>query len=525
MIESVSRPPEQQARPIGRWIKLSLIGIGLSGVICSAAILISAATFPRESAPSMTYTITRDDLVVTVEAKGRLESAENTELKCKVRGHNTVTWVIESGSEVKAGDELIRLDTLFLETQINERTKYAHWSRSAAERSKASLARAELALSEYLEGRYPTRLMTLEKELVVAESNLVSKQNAFEHAQKEFARGYVSILDIETREFAVTKAELDVEVAKTNIDVLKRFTRIEELETLKGNLASIKSTHLANEERAYADAHRRDRALEELQHCVIKAERDGLVIYPSAAEWKTEPDVAEGATVHKDQVLLLMPDLSRMQVKVGIHEAKVELVKPGQIVEVALANKNLKAEVESVASVAKPANVFTGNVVAYETIVKLPPVPGLKPGMSAEIEVIVAEYDEVITIPVAAVVEKEGGAICWVKTPTGIQRRALQLGASNDVFTVVEAGLREGDEVVLNTTPFVGDNVDEGLGLEAEHDLPGTDGTVPTHAPGKTLPKEAGKTAILKSSKLKPEPGELSGANQPKTKFKQAAQP
>ena len=45
-----------------------------------------------------------------------------------------------------------------------------------------------------------------------------------------------------------------------------------------------------------------------------------MVIYPSAAAHKTTPDITEGATVRKDQVLLLMPDLDKMQVKVGIHE-------------------------------------------------------------------------------------------------------------------------------------------------------------------------------------------------------------
>jgi hypothetical protein len=37
---------------------------------------------------------------------------------------------------------------------------------------------------------------------------------------------------------------------------------------------------------------------------VIKSEKSGMVIFPSAAAWKASPDITEGATVHKDQVLL-----------------------------------------------------------------------------------------------------------------------------------------------------------------------------------------------------------------------------
>lgn len=72
------------------------------------------------------------------------------------------------------------------------------------------------------------------------------------------------------------------------------------------------------------------------------------------------------------------------------------------------------------------------------------------PGMSAEVEVIIARYEDVLTIPVVAVVETGEGHFCWVKTAGGAQQRTLVLGDSNGIFTVVEKGLQEGDEVVLN---------------------------------------------------------------------------
>ena len=50
-----------------------------------------------------THTITRGDLLVTVTEQGTLESSNNLEIKCKVRGDNTIIWVIESGTEVQAG--------------------------------------------------------------------------------------------------------------------------------------------------------------------------------------------------------------------------------------------------------------------------------------------------------------------------------------------------------------------------------------------------------------------------------------
>jgi multidrug resistance efflux pump len=419
-------------------------------VIASAAALIPGADSSRRIGPELTHTITRGDLVVTVTEQGTLESAINTEIKCKVRGQNTIIWVIEAGTEVKPGDELVRLDTLAIEDAISERTKFAHLTRSGAERAKADVARAELAIPEYLEGRYRSQLMTLEKDLTIARSNLLTAQNMLAHAEQMAKRGYVSGLEVEEKTFAVTQAELNVDVKKTQIDVLKRFTKAMELETLKGNLNAARARFAAEAERSRQDAARRDLALEELEYCVMKAERSGLVIYPVAEAWKRAPDIEEGATVHRDQILLLMPDLSRMQVKVGIHESMIDRIKPGLAARITLPDKTLDGEVSSVASVTGAAGWWTGNVVKYDTIIKLPSAKGLKPGMTAEVEVIIDRHADVLTIPVAAVVETALEDFCWVKTAEGAKRRALQLGDTNDTFIVVKAGLKEGDEVVLD---------------------------------------------------------------------------
>jgi multidrug efflux pump subunit AcrA (membrane-fusion protein) len=227
--------------------------------------------------------------------------------------------------------------------------------------------------------------------------------------------------------------------------------------TLNGSLESLQSKFQADKAGLAMDEGRRDRAIEELQYCVVTAERSGLVIYPSAAAWKETPDIAEGALVRHDQVLLLMPDLSKMQIKVGIHEALVDRVKIGQSAKVTLPDYSLEGEVITVANVARPAGWWTGNMVKYDTVIKLPPTEGLRPGMSAEVEVVLAEHKDVIMVPVSAVVETEKQTLCWVKTGEDIERRVLKLGDSNDVFIVAKSGLAEGDEVVLNPLRYVED--------------------------------------------------------------------
>ncbi len=288
--QQIQQPARRRGFPRVRWIKRGFLMIGLAGTVVAAAtcgLLMKTSDAPptRDSGARLTHTITRGDLLVTVTEQGTLESSDNTEIKCKVRGQNTVTRVIESGSVVQPGDELVRLDTLFIEEQINERSKYAHWSRSGAESWRANVARAELAIPEYLEGRYVTQMMTLEKDLAISESNLRTAQNMLDHAQTMYERGYRSEWDVAEKKFAVKRAQLDLEVKKIEIDVLRDYDKAMELETLRGNLKAARAEFAASDERAYADAARRDRALEELEHCVVRAKRAGMVIYPTAKAW------------------------------------------------------------------------------------------------------------------------------------------------------------------------------------------------------------------------------------------------
>ncbi len=455
----------------GPWVTYVLVGA------CTLAMVAAAATrwMPRSApvqviGPVLTHTVTCGDLVVTVTEQGTLESAENTEIKCKVRGENVIIWVIESGSFVKAGDELIRLDTLAIEDAIAEQTKTAHLTRSGAERAKADMARAELAIPEYLEGRYRTEMMTLEKTQTIARSNLLTAQNMLAHAETMDKRGYVSGLELQEKRFAVTQAELYVGVTETQIKELRDFTKGMEVETLKGALNAAQARYKAEAERSRMDAARRDLVRDELQHCVVRAARDGLVIYPRSHRWKRTPDIEEGATVHKDQTLLLMPDLLHMQVKVGMHESVVDKIKPGMMARITIPGHVLDGEVVTVAPVTRPGGWWSGNVVKYDTIISLPSMPGLKPGMTAEVELVIDRHEDVVIVPVTAVVETANGAFCWIQTAHGVERRVLELGDNDHDFAVVQAGLESGDQVVLDVLASVEEA--QAWALNATDDLP-----------------------------------------------------
>ena len=76
--------------------------------------------------------------------------------------------------------------------------------------------------------------------------------------------------------------------------------------------------------------------------------------------------------------------------------------------------------------------------------------------MSAEVEVVLAEYEDVLYVPVSAILETKEGHFCWIEQSTGQpKRQRVILGESNDVYVIVEQGIKEGEEGLLNPLEFM----------------------------------------------------------------------
>ena len=87
-----------------RWKRgLLTMGAVAAVAIAIAATFIPGAIPPRKSGPMLTHTVTRGDLLVSVIEQGMLESSNNAEIKCKVRGSNTVIWVLPHLAQTTPG--------------------------------------------------------------------------------------------------------------------------------------------------------------------------------------------------------------------------------------------------------------------------------------------------------------------------------------------------------------------------------------------------------------------------------------
>src|SRR5438132_1905535 len=123
-----------------------------------------------------------------------------------------------------------------------------------------------------------------------------------------------------------------------------------------------------------------------------------------------------------------------------IHEALVSRIHKGLTVSArvdAMADRRLNAHVETVANTPSQQDFFASDVKVYATKAYIDEeVEGLKPGMTAEVRISVADaLEHVLTVPLQAIIgSAELGATrkCYVITPRGPEERAIVVGMSSD---------------------------------------------------------------------------------------------
>lgn len=189
----------------------------------------------------------------------------------------------------------------------------------------------------------------------------------------------------------------------------------------------------------------------------IRAERPGLVVY-GPPELRPRYDrripIREGTRVRERQVILTIPDMSTAAVNVKIHESAVQRVAEGQPVRIRVnANPDvvIAGQVTSVAELPDAGSRFMNpSMNAYEAIIRIEETyDWLRPGMSAEVEILVDRIEDALYVPLQAVLLEEDGHACYVLENGRPARRVVTTGGFSNDLIAIRSGLEEGEEVLL----------------------------------------------------------------------------
>jgi HlyD family secretion protein len=185
---------------------------------------------------------------------------------------------------------------------------------------------------------------------------------------------------------------------------------------------------------------------------------------PNRPGGRQSPQIEPGATVRERQVLFYLPDLSRpLRVNTKVHESIVDRLRPGLRARVevdAFPGQTFSGVVEAVAHQPDPTTFLNPGLKVYTTRVAIEGgSPNLRPGMTARVEILISELDNVLSVPVVAVVRYDDKDRVAVKTPDGgVDWREVTLGRSNEKMVEVKAGLKAGESVAIDAASLLSDD-------------------------------------------------------------------
>jgi len=438
---------------------------------------------PHARANLVTARVEYKDLQLKVVERGSLEAKENHDVKCEVkagsRGAGKIKSVVENGLLVNKGDLLVEIDDSFLQEQALtkkiDRLK-ALSDKIAAEQlypvKKIAINLAEQQLEQWVKGDFPQQLHDLEGQVQTNESAVLQQEDRTAWAARMVKKGYMTASQQEAEQANLKGDRLALQKVQEQKKVLIDYTDPVKRQTLENAIKQAKvdeRTAFAAMESARAVFEQQDALytdlLNQIKMCKVYAPFPGIVVYAVPEQTRrgagsSQSIMAQGEPVQAGQKMMSIPDLSHMLVKVQVHEAFINSMKPGLTVTVrvdALPEKVLTAHVKYVASVAAAQDWLSPDVKVYESLVEIDGSQSmlkLKPGLSAVCTIFTENRAEhVLAVPIQAVIsplEKGGKARCFVETSSGPQAHEVELGLSDDKYVEVKRGLDEGDEIILN---------------------------------------------------------------------------
>lgn len=372
--------------------------------------------------------VTRDDLVASIVERGVIEPVNAIDLTCKVKPTNkdatsatTIKWLIDDGSIVKKGDRLALLDDAVLRDQLEvARVKV----------NQAEAARVEAASAV---------------EIAKFESEVDSRLAEIDVKLAE--------LQLNDPPAGQTKPMLELKVERAKL--LYERTRARG----KGQLRQAEAAYRARSAALELETRRFKEKETELQQCVLISPIDGIAIYyvPETGRFGgAAAVVAVGEPVREGQKLLRVFDLSKFAVATRVHEAMISSVRNGQTSKVrvdAFPGREVSGKVSQISPVAALSDWRMADVKVYPVTISLDNAPqGLKPGMTAELQITTGERKGVIQVPIKSIATVGRERFCYVKAGDDLVERKVVVGASNSTAAEIREGLKEGERVLADAT-------------------------------------------------------------------------
>lgn len=485
------------SRLIGAFVIVALVA---TGVVWLTVVRGS----DRSGQDLATFTAKRGPLTISVVESGTIKARDQVVIKNEVEGRTSIITLVREGTNVKKGELLVELDASALQDGkidqeirvqnaeaafINARENLAIVSSKAdSDVNEAELAVefAQKDLQKYEQGQYPKDVNEVQKRIALAKEELKRAQDTLDWSNKLFKEKYVSETEKAADEIAMKRKQLEVDLAEADLKLLEDFTHPRQVRQLQSDekqagsaLDRARRKADADKRQAQADLTAKEaeytrqqqklkKILNQLTKTTILAPCDGLIVYAtgSRSPFMMKEPLAEGQQVVEKQELINMPTTASTMAEVGVHEASLAKVHPGQpaivTVEI-LPGKRFLGTVGMVAPLPDSTGMFLNpDLKVFNTQVYLDTNDSaLRSGMTCKAEIIVEQYEDAVYVPVQAVTRIAGEPTVYVYDgkSKSMTPRKVEIGLDNNRMIRVISGLAEGEVVVLDP-PLKSSSVD-----------------------------------------------------------------
>ncbi|TML66663.1 MAG: efflux RND transporter periplasmic adaptor subunit [Actinobacteria bacterium] len=424
------------------------------------------------------FEVRRGDFVAKITEPGELRALDSATISAAK--DLTIIYLIPEGTFAKRGDVLARFDPGKYETQLEEAAAALDVSEADLRKAETDVEaqrhrlQADIARFE-AEARFAQldlddlKRRPLPNELAQAKMEVRRTQAAFDYAEAKrkvlpalVEKGFITRDTLEDAELRALEAKTVLQAAQFNLQKVMAGATPEELERAqirleqarfaldkaKSGMASQIESYKANIERERANVERAKKLIQtaetKLKVKEVTAPKDGLVVYAKASENKGNEKIQLGMIPYEGQPILYLPDPSTIVADTEVNEVDIGKVQVGGPAEL---------ELDSF-----PGKVFHGTtpsgVKVFDVTVKIDDNDQrIRPGLSATVGIIVERRDNVISVPLSAVLARDGGQAVLVGNGSRIEERKVVLGPSNEDRVIVEEGLREGERVIVSPPP------------------------------------------------------------------------